>query len=63
MEPSLPDFAEFLYDEQPELLVYRTDNLIIDIVKNWYWNRAEEIENYSRQVSMLSIKCVFFYVG
>lgn len=50
VEPSLPDFAEFLYDEQPELLVYRTDNLIIDIVKNWYWNRAEEIENYSRQV-------------
>ncbi|KAM3930473.1 NBAS subunit of NRZ tethering complex isoform 2-T2 [Leptodactylus fuscus] len=50
VEPSTLDLAEFLYEEQPELLMYRTDCLTIDIVKNWYWIRAEEIEDYSRQV-------------
>ncbi|XP_066453161.1 NBAS subunit of NRZ tethering complex [Eleutherodactylus coqui] len=50
VEPSKPDLAEFLYEEQPELLLYRSDCLSIDIVKNWYWKRAEEIENYARQV-------------
>ncbi|XP_075717206.1 NBAS subunit of NRZ tethering complex isoform X2 [Rhinoderma darwinii] len=50
VESSTPDLAEFLYEEQPELLMYSTDCLSIDIVKNWYWKRAEEIENYARQV-------------
>ncbi|XP_056420196.1 NBAS subunit of NRZ tethering complex isoform X2 [Hyla sarda] len=50
VEPSSSDLAEFLYEEQPELLRYRTNCLSIDIVKNWYWNRAEEIEEYARQV-------------
>ncbi|XP_069829255.1 NBAS subunit of NRZ tethering complex isoform X2 [Dendropsophus ebraccatus] len=50
VEPSSADLAEFLYEEQPEFLIYRTDCLSIDIVKNWYWNRAEEIEDYARQV-------------
>nr|DBA25758.1 TPA: hypothetical protein GDO54_010108 [Pyxicephalus adspersus] len=50
VEPSSPDLAEFLYEEQPEFLVYKTDNLSIDLVKNWYWNRAVEIENFARQV-------------
>ncbi|XP_044147062.1 LOW QUALITY PROTEIN: neuroblastoma-amplified sequence [Bufo gargarizans] len=50
VEPGAPDLAEFLYEEQPVLLIYSTDCLSIDIVKNWFWNRAEEIENYSRQV-------------
>ncbi|XP_069584214.1 NBAS subunit of NRZ tethering complex [Ranitomeya imitator] len=50
VEPSSPDLAEFLYEEQPELLPYRTDSLSIDIVKNWYWHRAEEMEDYARQV-------------
>ncbi|KAG8445664.1 hypothetical protein GDO86_010443 [Hymenochirus boettgeri] len=50
IEPCPADLAEFLYDEQPELLVYKTDLLSIDHVKGWYLNRAEEVENYSRQV-------------
>ncbi|XP_071999707.1 NBAS subunit of NRZ tethering complex isoform X2 [Engystomops pustulosus] len=50
VEPSTPDLAEFLYEEQPELLMYRADSLSIDIVKSWYWKRAEEIEDFSRQV-------------
>ncbi|XP_063771451.1 NBAS subunit of NRZ tethering complex isoform X2 [Pseudophryne corroboree] len=50
VETSISDLAEFLYEEQPELLVYKTDCLSINIVKNWYWNRAEEIEKYARQV-------------
>ncbi|XP_075454502.1 NBAS subunit of NRZ tethering complex isoform X2 [Ascaphus truei] len=50
VEPSSSHVAEFLYEEQPELLAYRTDFLSIDTVKNWYWSRAEEIENYARQV-------------
>ncbi|XP_075057514.1 NBAS subunit of NRZ tethering complex isoform X2 [Mixophyes fleayi] len=50
VESSSPDLAEFLYEEQPDLLVYRADCLSIDVVKSWYWSRAEEIENYARQV-------------
>ncbi|KAM9317014.1 NBAS subunit of NRZ tethering complex [Gastrophryne carolinensis] len=50
VEPVSSDLAEFLYEEQPELQVYKSDCLSIDIVKSWYWKRAEEIENYARQV-------------
>ncbi|KAM4772461.1 NBAS subunit of NRZ tethering complex [Rhinophrynus dorsalis] len=50
VEPSPSYLAEFLYEEQPELLVYKNDHLSIDLVEKWYWNRAEEIENYARQV-------------
>nr|XP_033793445.1 neuroblastoma-amplified sequence [Geotrypetes seraphini] len=50
IEPSPRDEAEFLYEEQPELLKYRAAKLSIDLVTNWYWNRAEEIESYARQV-------------
>ncbi|XP_028914479.1 neuroblastoma-amplified sequence isoform X2 [Ornithorhynchus anatinus] len=50
VEPNLQDEGEFLYEEQPELLKYKATNLSINIVTNWYWNRAEEIEDYSLQV-------------
>ncbi|XP_029451786.1 neuroblastoma-amplified sequence [Rhinatrema bivittatum] len=50
VEPSSQDEAEFLYEEQPELIKYRSTKLTVDLVTNWYWNRAEEIESYARQV-------------
>ncbi|EMP42356.1 Neuroblastoma-amplified sequence [Chelonia mydas] len=39
-EPVLQDEDEFLYEAQPELLKYRTTKLLIDLVSDWYWNRA-----------------------
>ncbi|XP_053317315.1 NBAS subunit of NRZ tethering complex [Spea bombifrons] len=50
VEPSSSDMAQFLYDEQPELILYRSDRLSVDLLKIWYHKRAEEIENYARQV-------------
>ncbi|XP_030054710.1 NBAS subunit of NRZ tethering complex [Microcaecilia unicolor] len=50
IEQSPRDEAEFLYEEQPELMKYRAAKLTVDLVTNWYWNRAEEIESYARQV-------------
>ncbi|XP_069462044.1 NBAS subunit of NRZ tethering complex isoform X2 [Ambystoma mexicanum] len=52
VEPSHQDEAEFLYEEQPELLRYRSPVLSVEMVSSWYWNRAEEIEHYSRQVDV-----------
>ncbi|XP_050807603.1 NBAS subunit of NRZ tethering complex [Gopherus flavomarginatus] len=49
-EPVLQDEDEFLYEAHPELLKYRTTKLSIDLVSDWYWNRAQEIENYAMQV-------------
>ncbi|XP_072794287.1 NBAS subunit of NRZ tethering complex [Vicugna pacos] len=50
VEPSLPDDSEFLYAAQPELLPYRTSQLAVGKVTDWYQARAEEIEHYARQV-------------
>lgn len=50
IEPSLQDESEFLYAAQPELLRYRTPELTVDKVMDWYQTRAEEIEHYARQV-------------
>uniref|UniRef100_UPI00398F3E93 NBAS subunit of NRZ tethering complex n=1 Tax=Pristiophorus japonicus TaxID=55135 RepID=UPI00398F3E93 len=44
------DVAEFLYEEQPEVLKYRTTEPSIESLTQWYQKRAEEIERYSRQV-------------
>ncbi|KAJ1149646.1 hypothetical protein NDU88_002451 [Pleurodeles waltl] len=52
VEPSPQDEAEFLYEEQPELLRYRSAALSVELVSSWYWSRAEEIEHYSRQVDV-----------
>uniref|UniRef100_A0A8C0HGQ5 NBAS subunit of NRZ tethering complex n=1 Tax=Chelonoidis abingdonii TaxID=106734 RepID=A0A8C0HGQ5_CHEAB len=49
-EPVLQDEDEFLYEAHPELLKYRTTKLSVDLVSDWYWNRAQEIENYAMQV-------------
>lgn len=51
VEPVLEDEGDFLYDSQPEWTKYKTPELSIDLVADWYWNRAESIENYSMQVS------------
>nr|XP_030700432.1 neuroblastoma-amplified sequence isoform X2 [Globicephala melas] len=50
IEPSLPDESEFLYAAQPELLRYRTSQLTVEKVMDWYQSRAEEIEHYALQV-------------
>uniref|UniRef100_A0A8B9PRA0 NBAS subunit of NRZ tethering complex n=1 Tax=Apteryx owenii TaxID=8824 RepID=A0A8B9PRA0_APTOW len=50
VEPTLQDEGEFLYEMQPELLKYRTTELSVDLVTDWYLNRAQEIENYAMQV-------------
>uniref|UniRef100_A0A663MT49 NBAS subunit of NRZ tethering complex n=1 Tax=Athene cunicularia TaxID=194338 RepID=A0A663MT49_ATHCN len=50
VEPTLQDEGEFLYETQPELLKYRTTDLSVDLVTDWYLNRAQEIEKYAMQV-------------
>nr|XP_056712438.1 NBAS subunit of NRZ tethering complex [Euleptes europaea] len=50
VEPVLQDEGEFLYESQPELAKYKSTGLSINLVTDWYWKRAEEIENYSMQV-------------
>ncbi|XP_032508364.1 neuroblastoma-amplified sequence isoform X2 [Phocoena sinus] len=50
IEPSLPDESEFLYAAQPELLRYRTSQLTVEKVMDWYQSRAEEIEHFALQV-------------
>ncbi|XP_077009351.1 NBAS subunit of NRZ tethering complex isoform X2 [Tamandua tetradactyla] len=49
-EPGLHDDSEFLYAGQPELLRYRTAQLAVEKVTDWYQTRAEEIEHCARQV-------------
>ncbi|XP_064002508.1 NBAS subunit of NRZ tethering complex isoform X2 [Pogoniulus pusillus] len=50
VESTLPDEGEFLYETQPELLKYRTTDLSVDLVTDWYLSRAQEIERYAMQV-------------
>lgn len=50
VEPSLQDESEFLYTAQPELLKYKTAQLAVEKVIDWYQTRAEEIEHHARQV-------------
>lgn len=52
VEPTLQDESEFLYESQPELLKYRTTELSVELVTDWYLSRAQEIEKYAMQVSM-----------
>uniref|UniRef100_A0A8C2YB04 NBAS subunit of NRZ tethering complex n=1 Tax=Coturnix japonica TaxID=93934 RepID=A0A8C2YB04_COTJA len=50
VEPTLEDESEFLYESQPELLKYRTTELSVELVTDWYLSRAQEIEKYAMQV-------------
>ncbi|NXY87208.1 NBAS protein, partial [Alcedo cyanopectus] len=50
VEPTLQDEGEFLYETQPELLKYRTTDLSVDLVADWYLSRAQDIEKYAMQV-------------
>ncbi|XP_042740699.1 neuroblastoma-amplified sequence isoform X2 [Lagopus leucura] len=50
VERTLQDESEFLYESQPELLKYRTTELSVELVTDWYLSRAQEIEKYAMQV-------------
>ncbi|XP_042637798.1 neuroblastoma-amplified sequence [Orycteropus afer afer] len=50
VEPNLQGENEFLYAAQPELLKYKTTQLTVENVTEWYQTRAEEIEHYAQQV-------------
>ncbi|XP_053443844.1 NBAS subunit of NRZ tethering complex isoform X2 [Nycticebus coucang] len=50
VEPSLQDESEFLYAAQPELLKFKTTQLTVEKVMDWYQTRTKEIEHYARQV-------------
>ncbi|KAK6490067.1 neuroblastoma-amplified sequence [Huso huso] len=50
LEPNPQDEAEFLYEEQPELLKFRTTEPSIQLLTDWYLRQAEEIDSFSRQV-------------
>uniref|UniRef100_A0A3P9LQ30 NBAS subunit of NRZ tethering complex n=1 Tax=Oryzias latipes TaxID=8090 RepID=A0A3P9LQ30_ORYLA len=41
---------DFLYEESPEMLRFRTATPSIDLLTDWYRSRAEDIESCSRQV-------------
>ncbi|XP_043920727.1 neuroblastoma-amplified sequence [Protopterus annectens] len=50
IEPNPLDEAAFLYEEEKKHLKYRTSNPTVELLADWYQNRAEEIESNSRQV-------------
>ncbi|XP_015206508.2 NBAS subunit of NRZ tethering complex isoform X1 [Lepisosteus oculatus] len=50
LEPNPLDDAEFLYEEQPELQKFRNAEPSMLLLTDWYLNRAQEIESFSRQV-------------
>lgn len=41
---------DFLYEESPEMLRFRTATPSIELLTDWYRSRAEDIESCSRQV-------------
>ncbi|XP_047429612.1 NBAS subunit of NRZ tethering complex [Mugil cephalus] len=44
------DDDSFLYEEDPELLRFRTDTPSIELLTDWYQSRAQDIDSCSRQV-------------
>lgn len=50
LDQNLLNDDAFLYEESPELLRFRTAAPSIELLTDWYQNRAEDIEHYSRQV-------------
>lgn len=44
------DDDDFLYEESPELLRFRTATPSIQLLTDWYQSRAKDIDFYSRQV-------------
>ncbi|KAJ8397645.1 hypothetical protein AAFF_G00436440, partial [Aldrovandia affinis] len=50
LEPNSQDQDEFLYEEQPELLQFRTADPSIGLLTEWYLRRAKDIDSCSRQV-------------
>lgn len=63
VEPSLQDESEFLYTAQPELLRYKTAQLAVEKVIDWYQTRAEEIEHHARQVRARDSCCSAMAAG
>ncbi|XP_048858218.1 NBAS subunit of NRZ tethering complex isoform X2 [Brienomyrus brachyistius] len=50
VDPELHSGDGFLYEEQPDLLRFRTAMPSITLLTDWYLKRAEDIDDYSRQV-------------
>ncbi|KAJ8275215.1 hypothetical protein COCON_G00098400 [Conger conger] len=50
VEPGSQDDDEFLYEEQPELLRFRSADPPVSLLTGWYLSRAEAIDSCSRQV-------------
>lgn len=50
MDPEPHGGDGFLYEEQPHLLCFRTATPSIALLADWYLKRAEDIDDYSRQV-------------
>ncbi|XP_077988543.1 NBAS subunit of NRZ tethering complex-like [Glandiceps talaboti] len=50
VDPVTLDLGDFLYEDYPHLLKYRTENLTSVLLTDWYKFRACEIEGFSRQV-------------
>ncbi|XP_035278775.1 neuroblastoma-amplified sequence [Anguilla anguilla] len=50
VEPDAQDEDEFLYEEQPELLRFRSADPPVSLLTDWYLSRAEDIDSGSRQV-------------
>ncbi|CAG09076.1 unnamed protein product, partial [Tetraodon nigroviridis] len=50
LDQNLLNDDAFLYEESPELLRFRTAAPSIELLTDWYQSRAEDIEQYARQV-------------
>lgn len=50
LDQNLLNDDAFLYEESPDLLRFRTAAPSIELLTDWYQSRAEDIEQYSRQV-------------
>lgn len=50
LDQNLLNDDAFLYEESPKLLRFRTAAPSIELLADWYQSRAEDIEQYSRQV-------------
>uniref|UniRef100_A0A672GZU3 Neuroblastoma-amplified sequence N-terminal domain-containing protein n=1 Tax=Salarias fasciatus TaxID=181472 RepID=A0A672GZU3_SALFA len=50
LDQSFLDDDSFLYEEDPELLRFRTATPSIELLTDWYQSRAQDIDSCSRQV-------------
>ncbi|KAJ8008712.1 hypothetical protein DPEC_G00081260 [Dallia pectoralis] len=50
LDQNLHDNGQFLYEDTPDLLRFRTATPSIDLLTDWYLSRAQDIDSCSRQV-------------